>query len=184
MMLLGEEEVFECEVCVDGIRLEHVSKFKYLGCVLDEASTDEAECSRKVANGRRFAGVIRSLVNARDLQLECARVLHESPLLSVLTYGSETIIWREKERSRIWAVQMDNLTGLLGIRRIDTVHNARIRQLCGVTKRVNEKIDEDVLRWVGHVESVDNDRIAKRVYVGSVLVVSRWVGQRRGLFIP
>ena len=33
---------------------------------------NEVECSRKVASGSRVAGVIKSLVNARDLQLECA----------------------------------------------------------------------------------------------------------------
>ena len=55
-----------------GIPLEPVSEFKYLRCVLDESGTDGAECSRKVASGRRVAGAIRSLVNARDLQLECA----------------------------------------------------------------------------------------------------------------
>ena len=53
----------------------YVSKFKYLGCVLNKAGTDGAECSRKGASGRRVAGAIRSLVNARDLQIECARVL-------------------------------------------------------------------------------------------------------------
>ena len=57
----------ECEVCVNGIRLEHVLEFKYLGCILDESVTDEAECSRKMASGRRVAGDIRSLVNARSL---------------------------------------------------------------------------------------------------------------------
>ena len=31
------------------MRLEHVSEFKYLGCVLDESGADEAECRRKVA---------------------------------------------------------------------------------------------------------------------------------------
>ena len=46
-MLLGGEEWLECEVCVAWIRLEHVSKFKYLGCVLEESSTYEAECNRK-----------------------------------------------------------------------------------------------------------------------------------------
>ena len=56
----------ECEVCVGGIRLEHVSEFKYLGCVLNESGTDETECSRKVASGRRVAGAIRSLVNAKS----------------------------------------------------------------------------------------------------------------------
>ena len=29
VMLLGGEEGLECEVCEDGIRLEHVSEFKY-----------------------------------------------------------------------------------------------------------------------------------------------------------
>ena len=67
------------------IRLENFSKFKYLGCVLDESGTDEEEYSRKVASGRRVAGAIRSLVNAWSLQLDCARVLHESLLVPVLT---------------------------------------------------------------------------------------------------
>ena len=83
-------------------------------------------------------------VNARSLQLECARVLHESLLVPVLTYGSETVIWREKERTRISAVQMGNLRGLLGTRRMNKVPNARIRQLCGMMKGVDKKIDEDV----------------------------------------
>ena len=34
----------------DGIRLEHVSEFKYLGCVLNESGTEVAECSRMVAS--------------------------------------------------------------------------------------------------------------------------------------
>ena len=45
-------------------------------------------------------------------------------------YGSETLIWKEKERSRIRAVQMDSLRGLLGIRRMDKVPNVWIRELC------------------------------------------------------
>ena len=39
--------------------------------VMDESGTDEAEYSRKVASGRRVAGVISSPVNARDLASVC-----------------------------------------------------------------------------------------------------------------
>ena len=60
--------------------------------VLDKSGIDEAECSRKVVSGRRVAVAIRYLVNARSLQLDCARVLHESLLVPVLMYGSETMI--------------------------------------------------------------------------------------------
>ena len=54
---------------------------------------------------RRVVDAIRSIVNARDLQLECARVLQETLLVPVFMYSSETMLW--KERSRIGAVQMD-----------------------------------------------------------------------------
>ena len=41
-MVMNGEEGLECEVHVDGVLLEHVSEFKFLGCVLDEAGTDGA----------------------------------------------------------------------------------------------------------------------------------------------
>ena len=70
-----------------------------------------------------------------------------------------------EEISRLRAVQMDNLRGLLSIRRMDRVPNARIRDLCGVKKGLDERIDEGVLLWFDHVERMESDRIAKRVYV-------------------
>ena len=70
VMVLNGEEGLEFEVHVEGIRLKHVSEFKYLVC-FGKSGTDGAECSSKVANGRRVAGAIKSLVTARDLKLVC-----------------------------------------------------------------------------------------------------------------
>ena len=88
----------------------------------------------------------------------------------------------EKERSRIRAVQMDNLRGFLGIRKMDRAPNARIRELCGVTKEVGERIDEGVLRWFGRVERMLNDIIVKRVFVGEC-AGSRSMGRLRKWWI-
>ena len=41
-----------------------------------------------------------------------------------LWYGSETLIWRKKDRSRINDVQMDNLSHLLGIMKIHRIPKA------------------------------------------------------------
>ena len=46
--------------------------------------------------------------------------------MSVLMYGSETMIWKEEERSRIRAVQMEKIRSLIGIRRMNRVPNAWI----------------------------------------------------------
>ena len=54
---------------------------------------------------------------------------------------------------------MDNLRGMLGIRRMDRVPNAQIRELCGVRKGLDERVDESVLRWFGHMERMERDRI-------------------------
>ena len=47
---------------------------------------------------------------------------------------SETVLWKQKERSRIRDEQIDNLRDLLVIRRTDRVPNARMRELCRVRK--------------------------------------------------
>ena len=47
-----------------------------------------------------------------------------------------------------------------------------------MTKGVNEKIDEGILRWFGRIERMEKERIAKRVYVG-VCAGSRSVGRPR-----
>ena len=49
-------------------------------------------------------------------------------------YGNETMIWKEKKKSRIRAVQMDNLRGLLGVRRMVKDLKSQIKELCRVMK--------------------------------------------------
>ena len=61
--MLGKEEGFGVQGCSEWDVLEHVSEFKYLGCVWDESGTGELVSPRKVASGRMVAGGIRSLVN-------------------------------------------------------------------------------------------------------------------------
>ena len=96
VMMSHLDEGLKCKIHVVGARLDQMSEFKYLGCVLDESSTDDAKCRRKVAGRRKVACAIRSLVNPRGLQPECARVLHEGLLVHVLLYNSETMVWRKK----------------------------------------------------------------------------------------
>ena len=60
---------------------------------MDEGGTQiKQNCHRKVVRGRMVARTI-------SLQYECARVLHETLLMPVLMYDSETMILKEKKRS-------------------------------------------------------------------------------------
>ena len=52
VMILNGEDGLECEVSVDGVRLDCVSEFKYLRCVFDKSGIGEDECNRKVVSER------------------------------------------------------------------------------------------------------------------------------------
>ena len=54
--------------------------------------------------------------------------------------------------------------------------------MCGVTNGIDERFDEGVPRWFGHVERVEKERIVKRVYVGEC-AGSRSVGRPRKRWI-
>ena len=64
--------------------------------MLDESDTDIAECC-KIVWGREVMGAVRSLVNARNMQLDCAKVLYEALFVPVLLNSSETTAWRGKK---------------------------------------------------------------------------------------
>ena len=61
---------------------------------------------------------------------------------------------------------MENLRGLLGVRRMERFLNTGIRELCRLKKGIDERIDEGLLWCFGHVERMESDSIAKRTYVG------------------
>ena len=87
---------------------------------------------------------------------------------------------REGERER--AVQIDNLRGLLGIRIVDRVPNALIKELCILKKELDERIYEGRLRCFRSAETMERDRTAQRVYVGYCAGI-RSVGRPRKRWI-
>ena len=49
-----------------------------------------------MVSGRKVGGVFKSLVNARGLQLEFARILHDTLHVSVLMYDIEIITLKKE----------------------------------------------------------------------------------------
>ena len=164
VMIVGGGNENRCEVDLNGKMLEVVKEFGYLGSIVNDKGTDESDCNKRVVNGRKTAGMIRSLVNKRCLSQNCAKILHEKMLVPTLLYGSECMVWKPKERWKIQAVQMDNLRGMLGVKRVDKMKNEEIRRKFGIEKGVNELINESVLRWFGHMERMPSERLVKRIY--------------------
>ena len=60
----------------------------------------------------------------------------------------------EEEKIENKACTPDNLSGFLGIWRIERMLNTRVIVICDMKKGISERIDEIVLRWFGIVKMV------------------------------
>ena len=79
-------------------------------------------------------------------------------------YGSKTWVMNKRECKMIEAVEMDCLRSICGVRRMDRVPNTKVRRRSEKEVGAGEKMDQSMLRWFGHVEIMDEDRLVKRVY--------------------
>ena len=70
---------------------------------------------------------------------------------------------KESECSR-----MKCLISLVGVSRIDLVRNEEVRWRAGMEWESANRADQRVLRWFGHVERMDEYRMARRVLMAEV----------------
>ena len=51
---------------------------------------------------------------------------------------------------------------------MDRVRNEEVRRRAGIERRLVTRADQRVLRWLGHVEKMDDYRMARRVLMAEV----------------
>ena len=79
-------------------------------------------------------------------------------------YGSESWGMKVTERQKLLNVfEMKCLRSMTGVYRLDRVRKEVVRVRTGVNRELAARVDINVLRWFGHVERMDNERLVKKV---------------------
>ena len=75
---------------------------------------------------------------------------------------------RNAERRKVNALQMKCLRSLVGVPRMDRVRNEEVRRRAGIERELASRADQRVLRSFGHVERMDEYRMARKVLMAEV----------------
>ena len=75
---------------------------------------------------------------------------------------------RSAERWKVNVLEMKCLRSLVEVSRIDRVRNEEVRRRAGIERELANRADQRVLRWFGHVERMDEYRLARRVLMAEV----------------
>ena len=73
-------------------------------------------------------------------------------------------------------LEMKGLRNLVGVSRMDRVRNEEVYGRAGIERKLASRADQRVLRWFGHVERMDDYRMARRVLMA--VVSGGWVRGR------
>ena len=165
-MNVGKSRVMRCTRNEDGARLnvmlngealEEVDQFKYLGSVIVANGGVEADVHHRVNEGCKVLGVLKGVMKNRGLGMNVKKVLYKKVVVSTVMYGSESWGMKVNERQKLNVFEMKCLRSMTGVSRLDRVRNEVVRARTGVRRELN------VLRWFGHVERMDNERLLKKV---------------------
>ena len=94
--------------------------------------------------------------------------MYERVVVPTVLYGAETWSLKEEERKKLNVFEMRCLRGMIGVTRLDRVRNVAVRERTGVERVLAGRVDMSVLRWFGHMERMNEDRMVKKVLISEV----------------
>ena len=75
---------------------------------------------------------------------------------------------RSAEKRKVNVLKMKCLRSLVGVSRMNIVRNEEVRRRAGIEREFARRADQRVLRLFGHVERMDECRVARRVLMVEV----------------
>ena len=146
---------------------ENVSEAVYLGVKFSEDGRMEGELERRIGIGMSTVGAMKAKVfENRGLSWKAKMQVYNAMVVPMMTYGCESWVLREKEKSRLQATEMSILRKVAGVTRIDHIRNEEIRH------RLQQRSIVDVVRerrerW--RVKVMEKpESLVERVMVGEI----------------
>ena len=65
-------------------------------------------------------------------------------------------------------IEMKCLRSLVGVSRMGRVRNEDVSRRAGIERHLAGRVDQRVLRWFGHMERMDEYRMAERVLMADI----------------
>ena len=87
-------------------------------------------------------------------------------------YGAEAWGLRSAESRKVNILQTRYLRSLVGVSRTDRFRNEEVRLRAGIRREFARRVDQRALRWFGHVEKMDENRLTKNELTAGIS--GRW----------
>ena len=156
-------------VILNGDPLDELEYFKYLGSQLAADGGCERDVVHRMNEGYIAWGALKSVLSNRGQGIKAKKCLYEGVIIPTALYGAEAWGMRSAEWRKVNVLEMKCLGSLVGVSRMDRVRNEEVCKRAGIERELVSRADKRVLRWFGHVQRMDEYRLARRVLIAEVI---------------
>ena len=157
----GEEEVLD--IRLDGTVLPQTKEFKYLGVKIKSTGGIHEEITERISKYSKQFHMLYPIFKEKYIPIEIKRLIYTTVLIPTLIYGAETWTLTTTDMSRLVAAEMKPIRLILGKTRLDRIRNEEHRRKLDVIP-LETRIEQAKLRWLGHVQRMEEGRIPKLVF--------------------
>ena len=149
---------------VDGHEIKRVDVFRYLGSFLSSNGEIDLEIRTRLSKASYVVSKLRrSVWLQKNLTIETKLGIYRATVLSILLYACEAWCTKKRHIEKLESFHTRNLRSMLGIMYSDRVPNHIVRQRALMPETILVLIQRERLRWLGHVERMDDNRLPKQV---------------------
>ena len=146
-----------------------VECFKYLGSQVAADGGCERHAVHRMNEGYRAWRVQKSVLSNRGLKIQAKNCLYEEVIVPTALYRAEAWgMWegkcREKESKCSWDEVFEKFAW---VSRMDS-QEWEVHRRAGIERELASRADQRVFWWFGHVERMDEYRMARRMLMAEV----------------
>lgn len=145
-------------------KIKKCESFKYLGSIITNIGTCERDIQNKIALAKNATKTLHGIIWNKNITKETKIKIYKSIIQNILSYGSETWSMTELQKNKIRTVEFDYLRRSLQKTRQDKIRNELLWKEMNVTTSVVKRIENQTLKWYGHVQRMGNERWPKNIY--------------------
>ena len=148
----------EVDISLDNGSLKQSEDFVYLGGNMSQRGGTAKDIERRIGLARGVVQQLNRVWTTKDISTHTKLNVYEVLVLSVLMYNSETSVLREEDKRRVRVFEMACLRKILGVTKMDRLHNTSIRERVGYQEDIVLKIQRRRLRYFGHISRMEMSR--------------------------
>ena len=153
-------------IFIEGVQLKAVEIFKYLGSIVSNKASHDAEIAARIAKATSaFGRLTKRLWSNRNIRVDTKISVYKAAVITSLLFGCETWTLTKANFSQLERFHQVSLRKIARIRWFHKVTNYEVLERCKIGS-IQSMVESAVLRWTGHVIRMENDRIPKKLLYG------------------